>query len=201
MVLSAVGWGGCQLAACTTAAAAAAAGQPGGAAESPPAAAAPMMHLPPLCSLQSDCCARGAISTRTQPVQGMSKRKGEDPAALDLPKKAKMDNGAEGETLIDENLHSRQLAVYGREVMRRMAASSVLISGLNGVGVEIGEGVCQALGRRMHADRAAARPARPPSRGAVPAAAAGTHEPQRPAEAPSRCPSQPRTSSWPACAP
>ncbi len=39
---------------------------------------------------------------------------------------------------IDENLHSRQLAVYGREVMKRMAASSVLISGLNGLGVEIG---------------------------------------------------------------
>jgi ubiquitin-activating enzyme E1 len=39
---------------------------------------------------------------------------------------------------IDENLHSRQLAVYGREVMRRMAASSALISGANGLGVEIG---------------------------------------------------------------
>ncbi len=40
---------------------------------------------------------------------------------------------------IDENLHSRQLAVYGREVMRRMAASSVLISGANGLGVEVGK--------------------------------------------------------------
>lgn len=39
---------------------------------------------------------------------------------------------------IDEDLHSRQLAVYGREVMKRMAASSVLLIGLNGLGVEIG---------------------------------------------------------------
>lgn len=39
---------------------------------------------------------------------------------------------------IDEDLHSRQLAVYGRESMRRMAASSILIVGLAGLGVEIG---------------------------------------------------------------
>ena len=39
---------------------------------------------------------------------------------------------------IDEDLHSRQLAVYGRESMRRMAASSILIVGLNGLGVEVG---------------------------------------------------------------
>lgn len=54
-------------------------------------------------------------------------------------KKLKMNNGAGvGNMEIDENLHSRQLAVYGREVMKRMAASSVLISGANGLGVEIG---------------------------------------------------------------
>ena len=40
---------------------------------------------------------------------------------------------------IDEDLHSRQLAVYGRESMRRMAASSVLIVGALGLGVEVGE--------------------------------------------------------------
>jgi hypothetical protein len=39
---------------------------------------------------------------------------------------------------IDEDLHSRQLAVYGRESMRRMAASNILIVGLAGLGVEIG---------------------------------------------------------------
>lgn len=39
---------------------------------------------------------------------------------------------------IDEDLHSRQLAVYGRETMRRLFASNVLISGIQGLGVEIG---------------------------------------------------------------
>lgn len=43
------------------------------------------------------------------------------------------------EVALDENLHSRQLAVYGREVMQRMATSNVLISGANGLGLEIGE--------------------------------------------------------------
>lgn len=70
----------------------------------------------------------------------MSKRKTSEDPLLDLPKKAKMDNGSAdgGNVEIDENLHSRQLAVYGREVMRRMAGASVLVSGANGVGVEIG---------------------------------------------------------------
>jgi ubiquitin-activating enzyme E1 len=39
---------------------------------------------------------------------------------------------------IDEDLHSRQLAVYGRETMRRLFVSNVLISGLHGLGIEIG---------------------------------------------------------------
>ncbi|KAF3777311.1 Ubiquitin-activating enzyme E1 2 [Nymphaea thermarum] len=38
---------------------------------------------------------------------------------------------------IDEDLHSRQLAVYGRETMRRLAASNVLISGMQGLGAEV----------------------------------------------------------------
>ena len=56
-----------------------------------------------------------------------------------MPGDAPPNGGGGGEMEIDENLHSRQLAVYGREVMRRMAGASVLISGLNGTGVEIGE--------------------------------------------------------------
>lgn len=40
---------------------------------------------------------------------------------------------------IDEDLHSRQLAVYGRETMRRLFGAHVLVSGLQGLGVEIGE--------------------------------------------------------------
>ena len=48
-------------------------------------------------------------------------------------------DGATPEHQVDEDLHSRQLAVYGRESMKRMATSSILVSGLNGLGVEIGE--------------------------------------------------------------
>ncbi|KAK9127356.1 hypothetical protein Syun_016153 [Stephania yunnanensis] len=39
---------------------------------------------------------------------------------------------------IDEDLHSRQLAVYGRETMQRLFISNVLISGMQGLGAEIG---------------------------------------------------------------
>ncbi|KAI3856806.1 hypothetical protein MKX03_014124 [Papaver bracteatum] len=38
---------------------------------------------------------------------------------------------------IDEDLHSWQLAVYGRETMRRLFGANVLISGMNGLGAEI----------------------------------------------------------------
>ncbi|KAF8402590.1 hypothetical protein HHK36_010677 [Tetracentron sinense] len=41
-------------------------------------------------------------------------------------------------TDIDEDLHSRQLAVYGRETMRKLFASNILISGMQGLGAEIG---------------------------------------------------------------
>lgn len=41
-------------------------------------------------------------------------------------------------TDIDEDLHSRQLAVYGRETMRRLFASNILVSGMQGLGAEIG---------------------------------------------------------------
>lgn len=39
---------------------------------------------------------------------------------------------------IDEGLYSRQLYVLGHEAMRKMAGSTVLISGMGGCGVEIG---------------------------------------------------------------
>ncbi|CAL1379430.1 unnamed protein product [Linum trigynum] len=45
---------------------------------------------------------------------------------------------------IDENLHSRQLAVYGRETMRRLFASNVLISGMNGLDGEIAKNLVLA---------------------------------------------------------
>lgn len=40
---------------------------------------------------------------------------------------------------IDESLYSRQLYVLGHEAMKRMGSSHVLIAGLRGLGVEIGE--------------------------------------------------------------
>ena len=45
---------------------------------------------------------------------------------------------------IDEDLHSRQLAVYGRETMKRLFGSNVLVSGLQGLGAEIGMYVCSS---------------------------------------------------------
>ncbi|KAK6943449.1 Ubiquitin-activating enzyme E1, C-terminal [Dillenia turbinata] len=38
---------------------------------------------------------------------------------------------------IDEDLHGRQLAVYGRETMRRLFCANILIYGMQGLGVEI----------------------------------------------------------------
>ena len=43
----------------------------------------------------------------------------------------------ESQPVIDENLQSRQQAVYGKEAMLRMASSSVLIIGMNGIGAEV----------------------------------------------------------------
>lgn len=45
---------------------------------------------------------------------------------------------------IDEGLYSRQLYVLGHEAMRRMASSSVLVSGIGGLGVEIAKNVILA---------------------------------------------------------
>ncbi|CAN6306969.1 unnamed protein product [Urochloa humidicola] len=52
--------------------------------------------------------------------------------------------GGNGVAEIDEDLHSRQLAVYGRETMWRLFASNVLISGLNGLGAEIAKNLSLA---------------------------------------------------------
>ncbi|KZV25761.1 hypothetical protein F511_04822 [Dorcoceras hygrometricum] len=51
-------------------------------------------------------------------------------------------DGSSGD--IDEVLHSRQLAVYGRDTMRRLFASNVLVSGMQGLGVEIAKNVILA---------------------------------------------------------
>lgn len=53
-------------------------------------------------------------------------------------------NGSPSEMDIDEDLHSRQLAVYGRETMRRLFGANVLISGMHGLGVEIAKNIILA---------------------------------------------------------
>lgn len=40
---------------------------------------------------------------------------------------------------IDESLYSRQEIMLGKEAMQKMAKSSVFLSGLGGVGLEIGK--------------------------------------------------------------
>lgn len=45
---------------------------------------------------------------------------------------------------IDESLYSRQLYVLGHEGQRRMAGSSILIVGCDGLGVEIAKNVILA---------------------------------------------------------
>ncbi|KAM0995912.1 hypothetical protein ACFX2C_005981 [Malus domestica] len=52
--------------------------------------------------------------------------------------------GDSNQSDIDEDLHSRQLAVYGRETMRRLFASNVLISGIQGLGAEIAKNLILA---------------------------------------------------------
>jgi ubiquitin-activating enzyme E1 len=44
--------------------------------------------------------------------------------------------------VIDENLYSRQLYVLGHEAMKRMGSSHILLIGLQGLGVEIGNLFC-----------------------------------------------------------
>lgn len=74
----------------------------------------------------------------------MTKRSHGSVEDFDSVKKQKiMNNGTHHErddgTEIDEDLHSRQLAVYGRESMRRLMQANVLIVGALGLGAEIGE--------------------------------------------------------------
>ncbi|CAM6104520.1 unnamed protein product [Calypogeia fissa] len=53
-------------------------------------------------------------------------------------------DGSPSEMEIDEDLHSRQLAVYGRETMRRLFGARVLVSGLHGLGAEVAKNVILA---------------------------------------------------------
>ena len=57
---------------------------------------------------------------------------------------------------------SRQLAVYGRETMRRLAGARVLVVGANGLGVEVG--ACPCLGPGHTALTPTRHNKRPPER-------------------------------------
>ena len=84
----------------------------------------------------------------------------ESAEGVDGAKRARMaTNGVQ----IDEDLHSRQLAVYGRETMRRLAGARVLVAGMNGLGVEIGARAC-ACPRPQRAAPTGGRANAPPVR-------------------------------------
>uniref|UniRef100_A0A1D1ZMI8 E1 ubiquitin-activating enzyme n=1 Tax=Auxenochlorella protothecoides TaxID=3075 RepID=A0A1D1ZMI8_AUXPR len=79
----------------------------------------------------------------------MSKRSSENTQQVLPGKRSKMSdttmaNGVDTVTEIDEDLHSRQLAVYGKESMRRMATANVLVAGVTGLGVEAAKNVILA---------------------------------------------------------
>jgi hypothetical protein len=59
----------------------------------------------------------------------------DEPTTEPTSKRSKMQSEPD---FIDENLHSRQLAVYGREAFRKFQTATVLVAGMNGLGVEIG---------------------------------------------------------------
>lgn len=56
----------------------------------------------------------------------------------------KEDHSSQSSKSLDESFYSRQLYVLGYDAMRRMASSSILISGLGGLGVEIAKNVILA---------------------------------------------------------
>lgn len=55
-----------------------------------------------------------------------------------LPEKMDQNGGTDG---IDEALYSRQLYVLGHAAMKKMASSSVLVSGMGGLGIEIAKNI------------------------------------------------------------
>ncbi|KAJ7950026.1 Ubiquitin activating enzyme E1 [Quillaja saponaria] len=83
---------------------------------------------------------------RAVPTMGNStsnEKNGNDQSSGEV-KQPIIDVGTGNSSDIDEDLHSRQLAVYGRETMRRLFASNVLISGMQGLGAEIAKNLILA---------------------------------------------------------
>lgn len=95
----------------------------------------PMMSdLPPVASATANTTENVKSSSVTD--SGSAGNGGDEALSM----KMSLCDGNSGD--IDEDLHRRQLAVYGRETMRRLFASSVLVSGMNGLGAEIGTFNC-----------------------------------------------------------
>nr|XP_051685818.1 ubiquitin-like modifier-activating enzyme 1 [Oryctolagus cuniculus]XP_051685819.1 ubiquitin-like modifier-activating enzyme 1 [Oryctolagus cuniculus]XP_051686424.1 ubiquitin-like modifier-activating enzyme 1 [Oryctolagus cuniculus]XP_051686425.1 ubiquitin-like modifier-activating enzyme 1 [Oryctolagus cuniculus] len=63
------------------------------------------------------------------------------PVTLEVPSEPTNGMQKSIETDIDEGLYSRQLYVLGHEAMKRLQTSSVLVSGLQGLGVEIAKNI------------------------------------------------------------
>lgn len=92
--------------------------------------------------ISTTCATTGAPKTTTATATGVSNGlsiSGNGVGSESNSSVMKFGDGTSGNSMdIDEDLHSRQLAVYGRETMRKLFASNVLVSGLQGLGAEIG---------------------------------------------------------------
>lgn len=91
------------------------------------------LDLPPIASATTSTAMGNAKSSDKSTPSGESNNRsksGSDSLIMTLG------NGKSSD--IDEDLHSRQLALYGRETMRRLFASNILVSGMQGLGAEIG---------------------------------------------------------------
>ncbi|XP_019188627.1 PREDICTED: ubiquitin-activating enzyme E1 1-like isoform X1 [Ipomoea nil] len=91
---------------------------------------------------RTGCFISCANKEKTSGFSGAANTSGNN--SVDEPSLAEMAFGNGNSRDIDEDLHSRQLAVYGRETMRRLFASNVLVSGLQGLGAEIAKSLILA---------------------------------------------------------
>ncbi|GAB4857369.1 hypothetical protein Ancab_015278 [Ancistrocladus abbreviatus] len=102
------------------------------------------VNLKKRCSISSSCATGSTIassrtaSDTTGNANGDGKSGGSEKDREEAERPIMTSGDGNNPTDIDEDLHSRQLAVYGRETMRRLFASNILVSGLQGLGVEIG---------------------------------------------------------------
>ncbi|KAL8154242.1 hypothetical protein V2J09_012002 [Rumex salicifolius] len=105
------------------------------------------VNLKKPCLISQTCTTAGApISTTTASSTGNGTSIGENGCGSESAPSIMGfgDRTSDNPMDIDEDLHSRQLAVYGRETMRKLFASNVLVSGLQGLGAEIAKNLILA---------------------------------------------------------